>query len=200
MVAAITETITIQALQAELEMMKRRNIELESLLTVDELTGLTNRRGIIARMDAMIASMARGGQYVFCAFIDLDGFKEVNDSFGHEAGDSALKAVSQRLLSVMRPDDVVGRMGGDEFIVTGYLDTLVKANLKSLGNRIVEAIQKPFFIHDQLINLGASVGIVELSLPSMTNDVHASVLLRRADSLMYAVKMAGKNGCQVEIL
>ena len=155
----------------------------------DTLTGLPNRALIIDRIDQMLARSRRDDHPVAVLFVDLDGFKEVNDTLGHGAGDHLLKAVAKRLSAVMRESDGIGRLGGDEFIV------LVDGNTTSEGpefiaDRLIEALRLPFDLGDAsvgVVRLTASVGIAAGGRPS------AAELLRDADLALYAAKDKGKN-------
>jgi diguanylate cyclase len=120
-------------------------------------------------------------------FIDLDGFKQVNDSLGHRAGDAVLVAVADRLVRVLRAGDTVARLGGDEFaVVAKYLTG--PADAHTAAERIVHAVEAPIDFHGQQIQVSASVGIA-LSTP----DTDADTLLHDADDAMYQAKIAGKN-------
>ncbi|MGD0392811.1 MAG: GGDEF domain-containing protein [Acidimicrobiales bacterium] len=155
----------------------------------DTLTGLPNRALIIDRIDRILARARRDDVQVAALFVDLDGFKEVNDTLGHGAGDRLLKAVAGRLSTVMREIDGIGRLGGDEFIV------LVDGDTKSEGpefiaHRLLESLRAPFDLGDVTggpVTLTASIGIAAGVRPSATE------LLRDADIALYAAKAKGKN-------
>jgi diguanylate cyclase (GGDEF)-like protein len=155
----------------------------------DTLTGLPNRALIIDRIDRILARTRRDDVQVAALFVDLDGFKEVNDTLGHGAGDRLLKAVAERLSGVMRESDGIGRLGGDEFIV------LVDGDTKSEGpefiaHRLLESLRAPFDLGDPAVGavtLTASIGIAAGGRPSATE------LLRDADIALYAAKAKGKN-------
>jgi diguanylate cyclase (GGDEF)-like protein len=155
----------------------------------DTLTGLPNRALILDRIDQMLARSRRDEGQVAALFIDLDGFKEVNDTLGHGVGDQLLKAAAERLSAVMRESDGIGRLGGDEFIV------LVDGDAKAEGpevvaDRLLEALRLPFDLEDATVGgvtLTASIGIASGGRPS------AGELLRDADIALYAAKAKGKN-------
>ena len=149
----------------------------------DPLTGLPNRR----RMQAALGSSLHTGT-VAVLFVDLDGFKPVNDRFGHEAGDELLRQVATRLSGCVREGDVLSRVGGDEFVMLmpGVRDT---TDAEAMSERVCRAVEMPFLVGDNEITIGASVG-VHLA-PSASDPDQA---LRSADHAMYAVKHAGRNG------
>jgi diguanylate cyclase (GGDEF)-like protein len=155
----------------------------------DPLTGLPNRALITDRIDRMLARARRDDVEAAVLFVDLDGFKEVNDTFGHETGDRLLKAVAERLSAVMRKSDGIGRLGGDEFIV------LVDGGPTSEGPevvayRLLEALRLPFELGEASggeVTLTASIGIAAGDRSS------AAELLRDADRALYAAKASGKN-------
>ena len=154
----------------------------------DALTGLYNRAYFSQRMQAVLDEAASDGRQVAVLFLDLDGFKKVNDTAGHEAGDHLLRIVAQRLSACVRQSDTLARLGGDEFVV--LLD-----NVRSLGEaerlaqRIVEAIAQPFSTSGTEYYLGASIGIAVY--PEHGSD--AATLLRCADAAMYNAKQNGRN-------
>jgi diguanylate cyclase (GGDEF)-like protein/PAS domain S-box-containing protein len=158
----------------------------------DPLTGLGNR---LLLRDRLERATANRGQVPFALmFIDLDHFKWVNDTHGHEIGDSLLVEVARRLRDSIRTDDTVARLGGDEFVVlaTGVKDA-ERAGL--LASKVRAAIAEPFHLDDHVLNVTASVGVV-LSGSEHTN---ADALLRDADLSMYQAKSTGRNRHQVTV-
>jgi diguanylate cyclase (GGDEF)-like protein/PAS domain S-box-containing protein len=162
---------------------------LKRLALYDELTGLPNRSLFFDRLHQLLA-LAKRNQYALAIlFIDLDRFKAVNDTLGHEMGDLLLKEVSRRLTSCTRSADTVARVGGDEFIgICGKIaapdDALIVAR------KITDALSKPFLLRDHECSIGASIGI---SLhPEDGSD--AETLVKKADDAMYRVKEGGKGG------
>jgi diguanylate cyclase (GGDEF)-like protein len=155
----------------------------------DPLTGLPNRALILDRAEQMLARARRNQQPAAAMFIDLDGFKEINDTFGHAAGDELLRAVTARLDAVLRPTDTVGRLGGDEFVV--LVDGVsMDAGPELVAERLLAALREPFQIADHhagRLSITASIGIA-------TGDrTSAGELLRDADVALYQAKAAGKN-------
>lgn len=162
--------------------------QLKFLAQRDALTGLYNRAYFSQRMQAVLDEATTDGHQVAVLFLDLDGFKKVNDTAGHEAGDHLLRIVAQRLSACVRQSDTLARLGGDEFVV--LLD-----NVRSLGEaerlaqRIVGAIAQPFSTSGTEYYLGASIGIAVY--PEHGSD--AATLLRCADAAMYNAKQNGRN-------
>jgi diguanylate cyclase (GGDEF)-like protein len=154
----------------------------------DALTGLPNRALIIDRTEQMLARARRAHVPVAALFIDLDGFKEVNDTQGHGVGDQLLQAVTERLLVTMRESDSVGRLGGDEFVV--LVDgTTMDAGPELVAERLLEVLRPPFELEmsSSPVTLTASIGIAVGARPT------AAELLRDADIALYAAKAAGRD-------
>jgi len=154
----------------------------------DALTGLPNRTLLLDRLDQAILRSRRQRTHVGLLFIDLDGFKQVNDSLGHAVGDELLRQMATRLSRVVRAGDIVARLGGDEFIV-GILDAGTRAQIVHVSDKLLAAIGEPVYIADRWITLSGSVGVC--IYPDDGHD--AKTLLHCADFAMYAAKEAGKN-------
>jgi diguanylate cyclase (GGDEF)-like protein len=155
----------------------------------DPLTGLPNRALILDRVDQMLARARRNHHAAAAMFIDLDGFKEINDTFGHAAGDELLRAVTARLKATLRPSDTVGRLGGDEFVVLVDGASL-DAGPELVAERLLAVLHEPFRIIEKqagVLSVTASIGIATGDRPS------AGDLLRDADVALYQAKAAGKN-------
>ena len=151
----------------------------------DALTGLPNRVLLHDRIEQGILSMRRHGTSFALLFLDLDGFKEINDTFGHHIGDILLGKVGARLRAQLRATDTIARLGGDEFAV--LLDGLEAASdAERLGAALLRSLQQPFPIEDHKLVVGASIGIVRC--PEHGSD--PTTLMRRADVAMYAAKGA----------
>jgi len=164
-----------------------REEELEKIAYVDAVTRLPNRRYGMDQLRLAIARAERSGESVIAYFIDLDGFKAVNDEFGHAVGDEFLAITSARLRAVLREGDVLARVGGDEFLamqITSRDDTSVLR----LGERLIEAASEPAIFDGRAVKVGASVGIASYPRDARTADE----LLEQADQAMYASKRAGK--------
>ncbi len=168
--------------------MAEAEAKLQEQALTDALTGLPNRRLLSDRLSQSIATAKRDGSMVAMLYIDLDGFKLVNDSFGHKFGDLLLIRVAERLAARIRKSDTFSRLGGDEFaVVMNSLKVIEHAEL--LAKSLLQAIAKPFDIDGQSINIGASIGIC--MFPDQANN--ESELLQFADSAMYSAKRSGKN-------
>jgi diguanylate cyclase (GGDEF)-like protein len=156
----------------------------------DPLTGLPNRALILDRADQMLARGRRDCTPVSALFLDLDGFKEVNDTLGHEAGDKLLQAVATRLNSVVRQCDTLARLGGDEFVVlVNGVD--VRTGPVLVAQRLLDVMRKPFVLEDRTddpLCVTASIGIATAGNCSTSGD-----LLRNADLALYRAKSDGRN-------
>ncbi|MFW1676725.1 diguanylate cyclase domain-containing protein [Pontibacter sp. JAM-7] len=170
-------------------LLKAQKDAVEKLALYDPLTNLPNRNYLCARLDKEIAKSKRSQQPFACLFIDLDNFKNVNDSLGHEAGDQVLVEAGRRIRKAVREYDLVARFGGDEFIVVAA-ELSYKEVAGKIAEKIILALNEPFAIDNQLFNLSASVGIAVFPGENLTS----SDLLRAADTAMYRSKYAGK-GC-----
>ncbi len=149
----------------------------------DALTGLPNRALLYDRIQHGILSMRRDGKPFALLFLDLDSFKEVNDTFGHHAGDVLLGKVGARLRTMLRPGDTIARLGGDEFaILLGAINQ--PADAAGIGAQLIAALEQPFVIDDQKLVTGASIGVA--CCPEHGSD--PTTLMRHADVAMYAAK------------
>jgi len=154
----------------------------------DTLTGLPNRLSTLDRLSVLISKAKRKSQSIAVLFIDLDDFKKVNDSLGHETGDLLLIEAAQRMQSLVRSDDTVGRLGGDEFIV--LLDGIDdQTYMMPLVDKLLSKLRLPYNINDRDLMISASVGVS--IFPG--DGENASELLRKADSAMYHAKALGRN-------
>jgi diguanylate cyclase (GGDEF)-like protein len=155
--------------------------------STDPLSGLANRAAFATRLNTIVSGPERRAGSRAVLFVDLDDFKEVNDRLGHGAGDELLCEVARRLLAAVRPGDLVARLGGDEFAL--LLDELESPDLAAaVAERVVRVLGEPVELGGDTVQVGASVGVVELT-PGST----ATQLLRQADIAMYAAKSRGKN-------
>ncbi|WP_336335325.1 putative bifunctional diguanylate cyclase/phosphodiesterase [Pseudomonas putida] len=164
------------------------NQELTQLALHDTLTGLPNRTLLADRIEQAIAKVAEQGGCFALMFIDLDGFKPVNDAFGHHIGDLLLKAVAARLRGHLHSQDTLARIGGDEFVLLVELQEPNDA--MDVAVKQVNLVSRPFRVAEHDLQLSASLGIV--LYPGNGQDQHE--LLRNADAAMYHAKSAGKNG------
>ncbi len=154
----------------------------------DSLTDLPNRLLVMDRLGRAIAESRRNSQHFALMFLDLDEFKTINDSLGHEAGDDLLKQVAVRLRARIREEDTVGRLGGDEFVVIAR-DLHGAADADAVANILLEAFDLPFALGQRSLQITVSIGIA--LFPEDGEDL--STLLRKADIAMYGVKRSGRN-------
>lgn len=153
----------------------------------DALTGLPNRTLLMDRLRLHLSLSHRHHKQMAVLFIDLDGFKAVNDEVGHDAGDDVLKETAARLLSCVRESDTVARLGGDEFVAV-LNDLTTSQDVTLVAQKMLDALQRPFLAPEQQRHLSASIGIAVY--PDVSADV--SVLLAAADEAMYSAKRRGK--------
>lgn len=189
-----SETAHRQALLALNERLEaavaERTAELQALLLRDVLTGLPNRRALLEALPEAMSRSRRVGRPCALLFLDMDGFKAVNDGHGHEEGDELLRQFGQRLAHCVRKTDMVARLAGDEFVVV--LEMLADAaHAEDTARKLLERLHEPFVLRGATVTVGASIGIA-LHHPHDPADVDA--WLARADHAMYAVKRTGKDG------
>jgi len=166
----------------ELEL-KQLNEKLKRLALVDELTGIHNRRGLLAFSDYALTNYS-SSVYIY---IDLDGFKQINDQYGHDIGDQLLQITAERLKTCIRKDDIAGRMGGDEFIC--ILTNAGQYEAKHIVTRIIHILSKPIYVKEKQIVVTSSIGIAV----SPFDGSNTKELLKSADKAMYQAKKQGKN-------
>lgn len=165
--------------------------ELRYLANYDHLTDLPNRSLLLERIKHAMESSDRLNSSIALFFIDLDRFKQVNDSLGHDCGDLLLVEVTRRLSESLRGDDTIARIGGDEFVV--LLETFSGVNhLGQVAQKIIAAVEQPVLLQDHKVSIGASIGIA--LYPDDAND--STALLRHADVAMYHAKQLGRNTFQ----
>jgi diguanylate cyclase (GGDEF)-like protein len=172
----------VARLEAELAAMRERVAELEAHAESDPLTGIMNRRGFERELTRAAAYLQRYGGNAALVYLDLDGFKRVNDRFGHAAGDAVLVAVAATLVAAVRASDIVARIGGDEFAILLWNLSPADAGNKSLAlERAVADMSVPW--EGQRLAVGATAGVAELLAE---RDIAG--LLAHADAAMYARK------------
>jgi len=165
--------------------------QIRQLAHYDALTGLPNRNLLMQLLRHALAKTKRRGTPLAILVIDLDGFKKVNDSLGHVAGDSLLAVFAQRLSSCLRKSDIAARLGGDEFVVV-IDDFDSPSSVGAIAERVLTAASTPFQIDKRECTVSASVGVA--TYPQAGEDIDA--LIKNADDAMYAAKHAGKNTCR----
>ncbi len=148
----------------------------------DPLTGLANRQLFVDRLDAAFLSRNHSDSRLSVLFCDLDGFKAVNDAYGHDVGDRLLVMAGDRISAIVRSTDTVGRLGGDEFVVLAHTES--RGGAADLERRLRRAFEAPFVINGQSLSLGVSVGVAVAELDSASS----ADLLRQADVAMYTAK------------
>jgi len=154
----------------------------------DGLTGLPNRTLLMERLGQLIAISRRESRHVALMFLDLDGFKKVNDTLGHSIGDEVLKTVATRLSVLLRNSDTVARLGGDEFVL--LLDNPESnESIAHIGTRVIAVVNEPMQFDEAETRVGTSIGIAVFR----DGIDSAEALLKRADDAMYVAKAAGKN-------
>ncbi|HJU76487.1 MAG TPA: EAL domain-containing protein, partial [Sphingomicrobium sp.] len=162
---------------------------LTHLANVDVLSGLPNRGRVRQLLGEALRLSASGNVPCAIMFLDLDGFKPVNDTFGHPKGDAVLRAVAKRLVDEVGPDGHVGRMGGDEFAIV-VTDAQARKQVENLADRIIHAIKEPYLIDQTEIRIGVSIGCAFGPIDGATVDD----LILKADLALYQAKDAGR-GC-----
>jgi diguanylate cyclase (GGDEF)-like protein len=183
LIARVSAALRVKSLQDEL---RRRNAELETVTRTDALTGLCNRRHLEERLQGMLAAARRHRQPAAVLMIDVDHFKRVNDTMGHAGGDAVLRQVADRLRQRVRLEDVVGRWGGEEFLVLSAATDATGAEV--LAERLVAAVAgSPFAVE------GAGDVGVTVSIGCATGIDGTEALLRRADAALYEAKSKGRN-------
>ncbi len=169
----------------------KREQRLDHLAHHDPLTQLPNRLLFKDRLEHALEIAARHNQMISCLFLDLDNFKQINDTMGHLAGDELLVDVAARLKETVRRSDTIARLGGDEFAIL-LEDIQQKAYARNIARKILHALQKPFVINGQEFHISASIGIAVAPY----DDNQSDNLLRDADTAMYEAKRLGKNNYQ----
>lgn len=176
---------------SDISVQKEAQKELVKLANFDSLTGLPNRTLLLDRINHAIDHAVRNHTTIALFFIDLDKFKQVNDSLGHKAGDTLLQEISRRLLNLLRKDDTVARLGGDEFVVMVENVRDVE-KLCNLANEIIRVIDTPVQLHNQSVGVSSSIGIALFP----DDAVNSQELLENADVAMYHAKEQGRSNFQ----
>jgi len=177
------------ALFSDITSLKEHEKQLEHIAHYDALTHLPNRVLLADRLRQAMTQAQRHGQRLAVAFLDLDGFKAVNDSHGHEAGDQLLMSVANRMKQALREGDTLARLGGDEFVAVLLDLPDIETSVPMLG-RLLTAAAQPVHVDDLILQVSASLGV---TFYPQAEDVDADQLLRQADQAMYQAKVAGKN-------
>jgi len=188
-VRVFLEMWTLQSvLQSKLNELESAHKVINELSQRDSLTGLPNRRFLFENIPSELARLGHSNKKMAVIFIDLDGFKNVNDTFGHEAGDALLRIAGGRFLSIVRPLDIVARLGGDEYVI--ILKDI--AGDECIIPKLKEAVTQmstPFVLAGHSVTIGCSIGVA--IYPTHGSDF--DTLMNRSDEAMYEAKKAGKN-------
>ncbi|MDE2607934.1 MAG: diguanylate cyclase [Burkholderiales bacterium] len=183
-----------QAFNRLLAKLETSQAELKRLAHLDMLTGLPNRSLLAERLPRALARAARTRTLVALLFLDLDGFKPINDTLGHDAGDDALKEIARRLTAVVRQNDTLARVGGDEFVlVAGDFAAPAEDAVRQLAQKCIDAVAQPLLLKGQECSLSVSVGIALCD-----GNFDADRLLAAADNMMYQAKRLGRGSYMLE--
>ena len=178
------------AMLSDIRQMKQQQRQLERLALYDGLTGLPNRILLAQRLQRSLAAVRSEGGTIAIGYVDLDGFKEINDRHGHEAGDSLLQTLAQRMKQVLGPEHLVARLGGDEFLMILHGIAPGQRELP-LVQRLLDELVQPVIWNEISLEITASIGVTFCSASAGSQD--ADELLRIADAAMYEAKRQGKN-------
>jgi diguanylate cyclase (GGDEF)-like protein len=173
--------------------LREANEKLHTLAITDGLTGIFNRRAVLESLRSEISRAARENSSFCLIMLDIDHFKKINDTYGHSAGDKVLVEIVNRMKSALRPYDVIGRYGGEEFVV-GISKTDSKTN-RVIAERLRTCIcERPFQIEDRKTDVSISLGVVGF-MPSRDNDINdpLEAMIKAADIALYKAKEAGRN-------
>jgi len=181
----IHNMLEVRLLYKQLE---HSNRALESLALHDALTGLPNRLLLMDRLSLAIAHARRNKGIMAVMYLDLDGFKQINDTLGHDAGDTLLGMVAARLLAAVRQEDTVARLGGDEFVIAlwglSHADDAAK-----LASKVIQAVSQPYSIQGRGVSISASVGVGIYP----THGEEVETLMKSADLALHEAKSTGKH-------
>lgn len=177
------------AIFSDITLQKEEQTDLQHRANHDALTGLPNRSLFMDRLQQSFASVKRHGGRLAVVFLDLDGFKPVNDTYGHDAGDRVLQEVAERVQSCLREEDTLARVGGDEFVLLLQRQQDMSTTLKLL-QRVLSEVARPYHWGEHLLHVSASLGI---SLYPNTEANTPEKLMQQADQAMYRAKNGGKN-------
>lgn len=177
---------------SDISQLKAHEVEVDRAANYDSLTALPNRRLLSDRLRQLLARATRSGKLSAVCFMDIDGFKVINDRYGHAVGDQLLLGVSEHLKQVLRVDDTLARLGGDEFVVL-FSDIASPEECTQVLDRLLLAVRKPVNVQGYRLSISASIGV---SLYP-ADDSDPDTLLRHADQAMYLAKLAGKDRYQL---
>ena len=187
--ARIRNMLEVRLLYKQLE---HYNHTLESLAIHDALTGLPNRRLLMDRLSLAIAHACRNKRMMAVMYLDLDGFKQINDTLGHDAGDTLLRMVADRLVAAVRQEDTVARLGGDELVIVLW-ELNHAEGVAKLVSKIVQAVSQPYSIEGRDVSMTVSVGVGIYPV----HGEEAETLMKSADLALYEAKRTGKNDYRI---
>ncbi len=182
------KTVKLTGIFQDITDQKNAQRELERMAHYDVLTNLPNRTLLADRLNQAMIQCQRHQQLLAVTFLDLDGFKVINDNYGHDVGDKLLVALSQRMKKALREGDTIARFGGDEFVIV-LADLAATEDCNPILDRLLKAAADPVNLGDAIIQVSASIGIAIYP----QDNVDADQLMRHADQAMYLAKQAGKN-------
>lgn len=180
------------AIFSDITQQKAQQAKLERLLHYDVLTGLPNRSLLNDRVKQALINAKEQQHYVAIVFIDLDGFKSVNDTYGHNAGDSLLTELGSRFLTVMRSQCTIARIGGDEFIAV-MTNLASRESAYPILDQLLSVCNQPFLINGEAVNISASIGVDFYTPSDYDQELSEINLIQQADKAMYIAKQQGKN-------
>jgi diguanylate cyclase (GGDEF)-like protein/PAS domain S-box-containing protein len=183
------KTMQYVALFSDITVFKEQQNRLEHIAHFDALTNLPNRVLLADRLRQGMTRAQRHNDSLAVAFVDLDGFKAINDSHGHEAGDQLLVSIAARMKHALRDGDTLARLGGDEFVAV-LADLADVSASAAILSRLLAAAAQPVIFGDAVLQVSASIGV---TIYPQTIDVDADQLMRQADQAMYQAKLSGKN-------
>ncbi len=186
------QVVGVHFMVQDISVQKQESQRLRDLSEADYLTGLLNRAGLVARLQRALVRSADQRTLLAVFYLDMDGFKAINDRLGHGTGDLMLRAFADRLRDTVRASDVVARLGGDEFVVIaeGLLQPIIA---RTIAEKIVTAMREPFVVAGQSLEVTASVGVALCDDRAMD----PQSLLDRADAMLYAAKRAGRDAYRI---
>jgi diguanylate cyclase len=190
--ALLNQRENVETSQEKIRKLQEELSQLSDAVRVDQLTGVLNRRGLDEAIAKEISRAQRGSNLLSVAFLDIDNFKSLNDTYGHNAGDGALQHLAKVMQATVRPTDVVSRFGGEEFVIL-LPDTDVEQAVTTV-KRLQRALTKQFFMSNNeklLITFSAGVALLKAGETETT-------VLSRADQAMYLAKKSGKNRVMTE--
>ncbi|APG62780.1 GGDEF-domain containing protein [Sphingorhabdus lutea] len=178
------------SLRDEVVVYKQAEIRAQHMAITDPLTNLYNRRVIKEKTHELSLRASRRGKTISFLMLDLDGFKKINDLYGHDSGDQLLREVAERMRETLPPSSVIARLGGDEFGMSIVFEPEFPETIDRIAEDLIEALARPIMIDGNAQNITASIGISRPDLDCASIDM----LIRRADIALYAAKKNGRNG------